>query len=429
MAVLPTLDLSNPVVEELGGQTTQNPWASQVPGPVSSDAWLAQEVQKAAAAMPKTVSKKGGEQKKEQTNTKKDTRQTTQKNLYANAEDFLGRADIASQLPGIADLDQSIKSQEDLLNMMQGQEVADYDWLIRPLMALTKGQTGVDLSGGYNPQNTRAQQMKTMADMRDKINAAKIDRAKLINEGVKAQKEGTQTDSMSAQMAQMMGFTQGMLAGGANGGKSVGETSVDKAFAKKYVDFVTEDYPALQQNIATMDNIVATLNSTEGLTGPRVGIIPKAVRNYSNPASADIQDQYEKIVGESLKRVLGGQFTENEAKRLFERSFNPALDQATNARRIIGVQQELQQAAEAKASAARYYEANGFSLKGYPGAKRVAIGGKTYDLGAQFGDRSGGEAPAASPAPQGQSAQAPSGADAAAQRQARIAELKAKRGG
>tara|TARA_X000000368_G_scaffold349753_1_gene289941 strand:- start:3775 stop:5280 length:1506 start_codon:yes stop_codon:yes gene_type:complete len=71
------------------------------------------------------------------------------------------------------------------------------------------------------------------------------------------------------------------------------------------------------------------------------------------------------VVFQSLKKTLGGQFTEREAERLVEATFNPALPPEVNLRRILALRDKMIDTFRTQARAVQYYEVNGFSLLGY----------------------------------------------------------------
>ena len=68
----------------------------------------------------------------------------------------------------------------------------------------------------------------------------------------------------------------------------------------------------------------------------------------------------------NLRLILGAQFTEKEGQRLIARAYNPSLSEQENAKRVRNLIKQMQSAAEAKASAARYFEENG-TLAGWKG--------------------------------------------------------------
>lgn len=368
--------------------------------------------------------------KKDSKGIKEDKKSTTM-SKFAGADEMMGLTDVVRNLPEFKSQQDSIDDQEKLLGLEMGQKPTDSSYWVRPLSALADSlNPGSKVSMGMPNIESQGQKNQRLMQAYNDLGKRKSDLSKSILEGVQKTKTGTETNAQNQMLMQQLATMTGLAAGKGAGGKGgVGETAVDRMFAKKYVDFVTEEYPALQQNIATMEDIVGDLNAKKGLTGPKVGWTPQSLRSTMYPEAASIQDRYEKIVGESLKRVLGGQFTEAEAKRLFERSFDPKQSQEENARRIKSVQKELQQAAEAKAAAARYYEQNGFSLKGYPGTTRITIGGKTYGLEGQFGAPGGGGNSPAPKAPGTQTAKRTKSLDQMTDAELDAYEAQLKKGG
>lgn len=337
--------------------------------------------------------------KKDAKEIKEDKKSSTM-SKFADADSMMQMTDVVRNLPEFKSQQDSIDEQEKLLSLEMGQPTSDSSYWVKPLSALADSMNpGSKVSMGMPNIESQGQKNQRFMQATNELGKRKADLSKSILEGVAKTKTGTETTAQNQMLMQQLATMTGLAAGKGAGKSGVGETAVDRMFAKKYIDFITEEFPALQQNIATMGDLVDILNTEKNLTGPYIGSIPKSVRDVTNPASSDLQERYEKIVGESLKRVLGGQFTDQEGTRVLRQSFNPTLDQATNAKRIRATQLELQQAAEAKAAAARYYEQNGFSLKGYQGSTRVTIAGKTYDLGGQFGMGSSAGSPPPPKAP------------------------------
>lgn len=344
--------------------------------------------------------KKRGEQK---VTGKQEAKSSVERNLYADPEAFIERGETAGELPFLADQRAGIQDAEDLFNMMGKTPVSDHNWLVNPLIALTKAETGKDLSGGFRPSPGYAGRNQDLVAAKDDLQKRRNELSKTQLEAMKAMKEGKESNSTVNQLSQLLAMQSGMLAGQGKQGGSLAQDAVDKVFAKEYVDFVARGgYAEVEKNLATMKNVVGKLETEKGLTGGMTGMTPKFVRNFTNAESADVQDTLEGIVQSNLRLILGAQFTENEAKRLIERAYNPKLDQKYNAGRVQLLHDQIQAAAQAKAAASRYYEQYG-TLRGYAGTKRISIGDKTYSL-----DPS--EA-AAAPAPQApQAPQAPAAA-------------------
>jgi hypothetical protein len=152
------------------------------------------------------------------------------------------------------------------------------------------------------------------------------------------------------------------------GPQTPGDKKVDETFAKEYSEFVTGGYADTVKQLGQLDEAVKLLEaSPEGsITGPKVGILPRQALAVLNPEAANNMELVEEVVQRNLRLILGAQFTEKEGERLIARAYNPYLSQSANAKRVRRLVQQIQSAADAKLSAAKYFQENG-TLKGWQG--------------------------------------------------------------
>lgn len=144
-----------------------------------------------------------------------------------------------------------------------------------------------------------------------------------------------------------------------------GQEAVDRKFADEYVAWqAAGGFADVEKQLEQLRSVRERLLSSDSLTGPIVGNVP--FRSVLAPASRDAQDTVEDVVQRSLRTVLGAQFTEKEGERLIARAYNPRLDEKTNAERIDRLIRQLEEAAKAKDSAARYFAEHG-TLAGWQG--------------------------------------------------------------
>jgi len=154
--------------------------------------------------------------------------------------------------------------------------------------------------------------------------------------------------------------------------QSVGNKSVDEKFAPDYVAFATGGFADSQKQIGQLQEVSRALHaiaqgkSDKRLTGPMVGSLPDWAKPILAPESQAAQDAVEEVVQRNLRLILGAQFTEEEGKRLVARAYNPKLGEAENAKRVDRLINQIQQAAEAKLEASRYFMARG-TLEGWKG--------------------------------------------------------------
>jgi hypothetical protein len=151
------------------------------------------------------------------------------------------------------------------------------------------------------------------------------------------------------------------------------QKKVDEVFAKDYVEFFASGGIAdVEKNLSQLKEVKSTLEESDMITGPLIGLMPKGMRQRLLPDSVEAQESVEEVVQRNLRLVLGAQFTEKEGTRLIERAYNPSLDESVNAKRLTRLIDQIGNAAEAKINAAKYYEENG-TLKGFQGKTKWGV--------------------------------------------------------
>ena len=103
----------------------------------------------------------------------------------------------------------------------------------------------------------------------------------------------------------------------------------------------------------------------KNLTGYWVGQAMPG-RTLFAPGSVDAEDRVGKVIQQSLKAILGGQFAQAEADALIRRSYNKSLGEDINANRLKTTYDELVQRAKINDAAARYSNAYG-TMQGFQG--------------------------------------------------------------
>lgn len=142
--------------------------------------------------------------------------------------------------------------------------------------------------------------------------------------------------------------------------------SLDKAYAKDYLTFIQGGASEAAKNIGELKRANQILASTDMVSGPIIGLVPKIMRDVFLPKSSETQESVESTVQKSLKEVLGNQFTAPEGERLLARVYNPRFEEKVNARRVQTVLDRLERAYTEKVRAAKYFETHG-TLEGYKG--------------------------------------------------------------
>jgi len=163
---------------------------------------------------------------------------------------------------------------------------------------------------------------------------------------------------------------------------TVAQSAVDRAFGKEYSDYVASGgFADTFMQLDALKEVQKTLASGKGnLTGPIVGMIPDAIRSRTNPKSMAAQQQVEQTVQRSLKKTLGGQFTEREGVMFMQRGYDPRLPEKENAKKLARTISQLENMAKAKQEAINYYERNG-TLVGYKGKLYSMQDGEVKEIG------------------------------------------------
>jgi hypothetical protein len=149
--------------------------------------------------------------------------------------------------------------------------------------------------------------------------------------------------------------------------KSVGQEATDREFAKTYAEYRAQGGRAdLDKSIAQLEEVADALEGgSDTLTGPIMGNIPEGIKTAVFPESINMQNKVEEIVQRNLKIVLGSQFTEKEGEKLIARAYNPSLSEKENAKRVRSLLKTIQERRDSTEKAAKYFEENGGTLRGF----------------------------------------------------------------
>jgi len=147
-----------------------------------------------------------------------------------------------------------------------------------------------------------------------------------------------------------------------------GQKKVDEDFAKTYEDWAASGGVAdVEKQLRQLEEASAALKAPGNeLTGPIVGMLPDYATAALNPKVVATREAVEEVAQRNLRLVLGAQFTEKEGERLIKRTYNPSLPPAENAKRVDRLIGQIRAAAQAKQSAAEYFQKNG-TLTGWKG--------------------------------------------------------------
>lgn len=151
---------------------------------------------------------------------------------------------------------------------------------------------------------------------------------------------------------------------------SPGELKVDQDYANEYNEWVSKGgFADAQKSIDQLEGAIQELKTDKSLTGPARGVVPDVMRAFTNPKALQVKAAIEEVVQRNLRLVLGAQFTEKEGIRLIERAYDERLSEEENIKRVERLIGQIKSAADAKSSAAEYWQQEG-TLKGWKGKTR-----------------------------------------------------------
>ena len=181
-------------------------------------------------------------------------------------------------------------------------------------------------------------------------------------------KGGTMT--VQANKSLLTGKVTPVMSGGGTkitvgGDTSDGFKKVNTTYATEFTNWnLTGGFAVAKENIGKINDVLKVL-AEKNVTGKYTGLQPKWMRSFTNPDSVSIEDDIESIIFQSLKQTLGAQFTENEAKRLIQTSFNIRLDEKVNIKRLERMRDKILAMAKAKEKAAQYFKENNGDMSDY----------------------------------------------------------------
>lgn len=144
---------------------------------------------------------------------------------------------------------------------------------------------------------------------------------------------------------------------------------LDKAYAPKYVEFKLQDQSGMSKSIAQLVD-VQTLLQQPGMkiTGPVIGAVPDSLKAFfpAGQRAITARELTEEVIQQSLRQILGAQFTQKEGESLMARTFNDKLSPEENLLRGQRLLTQIVEAYTDQTNAAQYFEENG-TLAGFKG--------------------------------------------------------------
>jgi hypothetical protein len=136
------------------------------------------------------------------------------------------------------------------------------------------------------------------------------------------------------------------------GEKSAPDSPFEKAqmsaLGKNSAEYFTQNRDQLLNNSNKLTSAIEMLEAPKSnISGPGKGLIPGAVRAFTNPEAVTVQESIQSAITDTLRPTLGAQFTENEGKRIMSLQYNPDLPPVENARRAKELQTYINKKVEA----------------------------------------------------------------------------------
>lgn len=141
-----------------------------------------------------------------------------------------------------------------------------------------------------------------------------------------------------------------------------GQKTLDRQFAKEYNDWTSGGAKVAQSEIQKLKGVADKLRQGQLTTGALTGLFPdRMTSNQVLGARADV----ESTVMNSLRAILGAQFTENEGKRIIQNTWNEGDSTENNLGRLDRLVNDLSNKANDKNQKAQYFKQNKETLSGY----------------------------------------------------------------
>jgi hypothetical protein len=140
----------------------------------------------------------------------------------------------------------------------------------------------------------------------------------------------------------------------------------DEAFSKDYIAWKQGGGVNTVKNTAQIGSVLQQLEEGKPLTGPLIGIQPDIVLAVTNPNAVDARQRVEQVAQESLRAILGAQFTQKEGEAFIARVYNPSLKPEKNASRLRALFKQLETAAAQKQAMVDYADEKG-TVAGFKG--------------------------------------------------------------
>lgn len=144
------------------------------------------------------------------------------------------------------------------------------------------------------------------------------------------------------------------------------QEAIDRKFADDLIAWKSGASVSAAKNAAQIATVLDQLHEGKQLTGPMVGITPDVVLAVTNPNALDARQRVEQVAQESLRSILGAQFTQKEGEAFIARVYDPKLKPEKNASRLRALFKQIDEAAKQKQAMVDYADTHG-TLRGFKG--------------------------------------------------------------
>ena len=169
-------------------------------------------------------------------------------------------------------------------------------------------------------------------------------------------------------------------------GNNLDNTEFYKDLQKQSGEFL-DTYGNMIGNINNLRGALETLKTDENISGLAQGITQffggDPALKLIFPNTANTKARIESVVQESLRSIIGSQFTEREGENILARAFDPAVSPQENARRLEVILNKIELGFEAKK---RYFDAftKGEKPPPLPTLRSLGLDGGTSDATSTF---------------------------------------------
>lgn len=182
------------------------------------------------------------------------------------------------------------------------------------------------------------------------------------------------TDANNASAEKIAGMRADQAAKEAVNKVTPGMAEVDKEAAKAYNEFITKGgYTKTTRNINVLNDAMSILDNSADVSGAFQGSIPERLKPFVAGNNVNVKDLVSSVIFQSLKDTFPGQISDGERKALVDTAYNPSLPDAVNKGRLKTLMSEIKSVARARVEASRFFEDNGYSMRGYKGAANLDL--------------------------------------------------------